>query len=135
MISIYCIEDCDGLKYIGSTKLTLKKRYILHKSQSTSDNCKKCSSSILDYKTANIYLLESCEEAQRSDREDYWIKNTDCVNIKSGKRDIEKKRRYRDNYECSESQKERHRKTSLDRYYRIQSWGDIYYLDYSIFLT
>jgi len=74
MIKIYCIEDCDGLKYIGSTKRTLNQRLSHHRC------CKDCRSRELYLNNCKIYTLEECDEEQRKEREQYWIDHTECVN-------------------------------------------------------
>ena len=80
MINIYCIEDCNGLKYIGSTKTKLNQRLNRHKYDKKT-NHKPCSSKKLDLNNCNIYTLEQCEESKRKERERYWINKIDCVNI------------------------------------------------------
>ncbi len=79
MVTIYCIEDINDLKYVGSTKHTLKGRLIQH---ITSKRMKrKCSSIKLDLDNCKIYSLETCNECDRYDRERYWINKIECVNI------------------------------------------------------
>ena len=39
------------------------------------------SSSKLNLHNCIIYELEKCEESNKKEREQYWIKNIDCVNI------------------------------------------------------
>ena len=77
MVSIYCIEDCDGLKYVGSTKNKLNERLSQHK---TDKKRKNVSSSKLDLDNCKIYLLETCNESNRLERERYWINQSDTVN-------------------------------------------------------
>ena len=78
MYTIYCIEDINDLKYVGSTKQTLKRRLSKH----ISDKRKKrlYSSSKLDLDNCKIYSLESCNESNRKERESYWINEFDTVN-------------------------------------------------------
>ena len=79
MIKIYCIEDVNGNKYIGSTKNPLHQRLSEHKYH------KKCnhgySSKLLDLDNSTIELLETCNECDAKYREQYWKDNTICVNI------------------------------------------------------
>jgi hypothetical protein len=75
MVTIYCIEDLNGLKYIGSTKQTLHQRLYNHRC-----HC-NCSSRLLDLDNCKIYSLEECTEENRNVREQYWIDNTECVNM------------------------------------------------------
>ena len=75
MVSIYCIEDINDLKYIGSTIMDLGKRLYSHKAN------KDCSSRKLNLYNCIIYELEDCEKSVRKEREQYWINKTDCVNL------------------------------------------------------
>lgn len=75
MVIIYCIEDINDLKYVGSTKMKLSDRFQAHKSK------KDCSSTKLNLYNAIIYPLEECEEDLRKEKEQYWINKIDCVNI------------------------------------------------------
>ena len=78
MVSIYCIEDINDLKYVGSTKVTLNQRLYNHRSNKNRNNY--CSSSKLNLYNCIIYQLEKCEEKDRLERERYWINKIDCVN-------------------------------------------------------
>jgi hypothetical protein len=75
MVSIYCIEDCDGLKYVGSTKYTLNERLFYHKLDTNN-----CSSKQLNLDNCIITELEKCNEENRKERERYWITNIVCIN-------------------------------------------------------
>jgi|DEB0MinimDraft_10_1074344.scaffolds.fasta_scaffold78829_2 predicted GIY-YIG superfamily endonuclease len=79
MINIYCIEDINGLKYIGSTKETLRRRFKRHTYRK--NDIMKSSSNKLDLDNSRIYLLEECEENKRDEREQFYIRTIDCVNI------------------------------------------------------
>ena len=79
MVVIYCIEDINDLKYIGSTTQTLGRRLAHHKN--AAKNGKTCSSKQLNLYNCIIYELETCSQEQRKDRERYHINNTECVNI------------------------------------------------------
>ena len=109
---IYCIEDCNGLKYVGSTILTLKERFKVHKYDKKKNN--HCSSKKLDLDNCKIYQLEECDVSHKKQREKYWINITDCVNI------------IKFNYDSKEYDKKRTRdyKPYLKQYrdYRM-SWG------------
>ena len=76
MIKIYCIEDINDLKYVGSTCQELRARFSHHKSK------RNCSSSKLNLHNSIIYLLEECNEENRKERERYWINKLDTINIK-----------------------------------------------------
>ena len=78
MVTIYCIEDCNSLKYVGSTKLKLNKRLTNHKHDKKIQ--RYFSSSKLDLDNCIIYSLETCNKSERSERERYWINKIECVN-------------------------------------------------------
>jgi uncharacterized protein YfcZ (UPF0381/DUF406 family) len=78
MVSIYLIEDINDLKYIGSTKQKLTKRFNQHKTSKKIN--RPCSSKQLNLHNCIIYELEKCDDINRKEREQYWIDNTDCVN-------------------------------------------------------
>ena len=78
MVTIYCIEDINDLKYVGSTKQKLNKRLIKHRCDKNKNHY--YSSSKLDLDNCKIYSLETCNESQRKERESYWINHIDCVN-------------------------------------------------------
>tara|TARA_R110000796_G_scaffold248062_1_gene374282 strand:+ start:677 stop:988 length:312 start_codon:yes stop_codon:yes gene_type:complete len=93
MVVIYCIEDINDLKYVGSTSMLLRQRLALHKSN------KDCSSKKLNLYNAIIYELETCEKQNKKEREKYWIKELNSVNQnKLDKRDKEVVRDYMRNY-------------------------------------
>ena len=78
MVTIYCIEDINDLKYVGSTKQKLNQRLSKHKNGKKRNNY--CSSSKLNLDNCKIYSLESCNESNRKERERYYINNINCVN-------------------------------------------------------
>ena len=63
MVKIYCIEDCDGLKYVGSTIQKLNERLYHHRSHN------QCTSRELNLYDCKIYLLEECDDNFRKVRE------------------------------------------------------------------
>ena len=78
MVKIYCIEDINDLKYVGSTSQKLYKRFSKHRCDHyIKQNCSSC---LLNLEYAIIYELEDCEEDVRKEREKYWINNLDTVN-------------------------------------------------------
>ena len=77
MVSIYCIEDINGLKYVGSTIQKLKRRLQKHNTKKNGTSSKK-----LNLNNCIIYELERCKDKDRIEREKYWINNIDCVNEK-----------------------------------------------------
>ena len=123
MIKIYCVEDINDLKYVGSTnKKYLCKRLANHRWSKKMG--KSCSSSKLNLSYCIIYSLEECSEDQRKERERYWINKIDCVNdLKLNGRDMEKRKKsmkeYREknrekyNKYMKEYQKEYYKKKKL----------------------
>lgn len=111
-VKIYCIVDINDSKYVGSTKLKLSYRLSNHKSQ------KDCSSKLLDLDNCEIILLEECDESVRKEREQYWIENTDCVNIRNPVSDIKE-------YKKVYHQKNKEQRNEYNRklYHYKNSWG------------
>jgi len=126
---IYCIEDCNGLKYVGSTKQTLNKRFSNHKCDKK--RCEKtyCSSYRLDLDNCEIKLLETCDISHRKKREKYWINNTDCVNTR--KLNFDRKEYFKKNkdkyseYKKEYNLKNKDIKKEYDKIYHQyrKSWG------------
>ena len=79
MIKIYLIEDKNKLKYVGSTKQDDIRRRLWEHRSDKKRIC--CSSGKLDLDNATISILEECEEKERKQKESYWIKKIDCVNV------------------------------------------------------
>jgi hypothetical protein len=103
MVTIYCIEDCNSLKYIGSTKNKITNRLTDHKRDKR--NKVYVTSSQLDLDNSKIYSLETCNESNRKARESYWINKIECVNQVKLNYDHNKARKiyYRNNKErCKE---------------------------------
>ena len=116
MVKIYCITDCNGLNYVGSTKQTLQQRLNQHKYDKKRYNVSSCE---LDLDNCSIKVLEECHEDDRIVREQYWIDNTDCINsIRAIGVD---KNIYHKRY------KDRHREKLIDKrkykYWYIKTWG------------
>jgi len=116
MVCIYCIEDINDLKYVGSTKQPLNSRLSQH--QCDLRRATK-SSSKLNLYNCIIYELESCPENERKERERYWINKIDCVNEKKlNGTDIERKRKRMKEYCKRPEVREQMRKNNLNYYYR-----------------
>ena len=78
MTTIYCIEDINDLKYVGSTINKLNVRLAKHRYDKKTNRYK--SSSKLNLENCIIYPLETCSESDRFEREKYWINKIECVN-------------------------------------------------------
>ena len=120
MIKIYCIEDINDLKYVGSTGQKLVDRLSQHRY-----TCRpsKCSSRELNLYNCIIYTLEECVEDQRKERERYWINKLECVNLhKLNGIDIEKankrKREYAKEYRKNNREEVNRKKKEYMRVFR-----------------
>jgi hypothetical protein len=70
-----------GLRYIGQTTQSLKKRLKGHK-QSYREGLNLSSKYVLEYGNFEIYQLEKVADKQLlKERELYYIQHTDCINI------------------------------------------------------
>ena len=78
MVSIYCIEDINDLKYIGSTSQNINTRFSQHKYHKKIGH--HCSSNKLNLDNAIVYELEKCSEEDRYERERHWASKMECVN-------------------------------------------------------
>tara|TARA_R110000765_G_scaffold48434_1_gene99052 strand:+ start:1736 stop:2050 length:315 start_codon:yes stop_codon:yes gene_type:complete len=96
MTTIYCIEDINDLKYVGSTKQKLSSRLSQHKYRQRVDG--HYSSKYLNLYNSIIYPLEICDDYDIKSKEAYWIKSLSAVNI------------YKLDYNESEHKKEYYRK-------------------------
>ena len=126
VVNIYCIEDCYGEKYIGSTRQTLRKRHSEHKSDKEGRK-KNCSSSRLDLTNSEIWLLEKCSEDQRKEKEQYYIDNIECVNKINVNKNICKmnlKKYMKEHYKKNKEQRLKKQKEYDEKKYNYQiSWG------------
>jgi hypothetical protein len=85
-VKIYLIEDINDLRYVGSTKKKINRRLSEHKyDKKLNKYC--CSSSKLNLDNCIITELETCNEANRKQREQYWMDKIDCVNCYKSFRD------------------------------------------------
>jgi hypothetical protein len=106
-VKIYKLT-CDDpeLIYYGSTKQTLKQRFYRH-----NNNDFTCSSRILfDIGNVKIHLLEECNVAERYIRENYYITNFQCVNI-------------RDALKGTTKDAERHRKWVIENREKVNQYS------------
>jgi len=115
-VKIYCIEDINDIKYIGSTTQSLNQRLNNHILKKRNDN--PITSKKLNLYNCIIYELEICDECDRNEREKYWIQNTVCVNkhIPGGQSEEElreKKKIYAD--------KNKEKKRLYDIQYRLKN--------------
>jgi len=79
MVNIYCITDCNGLKYVGSTRQNIRHRLSNH-TYHKKKNIRYCSSHKLDLDNCEIEVLETCNPEIRYEREKHYINTIDCVN-------------------------------------------------------
>jgi hypothetical protein len=122
MVKIYCIEDINGLKYVGSTIQPLNVRLNHHKCHNA------CMSRELNLDDCKIYTLEECQEEQRKEREQYWINHTECVNKFKAFRDKKEyeKEYYKENKDyLNQRKKEYYNETKyqLNHYHYKKTWG------------
>jgi hypothetical protein len=80
MTKIYCIEDINDLKYVGSTTRTIERRLIEHRQDKRNKPDKNISSYKLNLEYCIVYLLEECPKENKDEREQHWIDKLDCVN-------------------------------------------------------
>ena len=118
MVLIYCIEDINGLKYVGSTKRNMYIRFREHYSQKKM-NTAHCTSKKLDLLNCEIYELEWCEDSNRKERESYWINKLDCVN------------EIKYNYDEKEYNKQYSKKYQLEHRQEIKEYNINYYKNFS----
>ncbi len=116
-----------GLKYYGSTTLSLSMRLSIHKYMMSKTKKNLSSFEVLKNNDYKIELVEEfpCEtKDELFEREKHYIKNNDCVNKRIPFRKV--KEYYNDNKnEISQQKKEYYlknrdkiKKQSLERYYR-----------------
>ncbi len=118
MVSIYLIEDCDGLKYVGSTNQTLNIRLSGHRYDKKKDH--PCSSKQLNLDDCSITELEKCNEENRIEREKYWINKIDCVNVCKYKYNFDRKeyqKQYNKEYHKQHYEKNKDKKKEYDKQY------------------
>lgn len=96
MYKIYRLVSEKGV-YIGSTKQELDQRLKQHYQFNNVD--RPCSSKNIMTNNTKIELIETCEEADRYEREAFWIKNTENVNINIPEKTFNYKEWYLDNKE------------------------------------
>ena len=133
MTHIYKIVDKDtGETYVGSTSQKIHRRMKTHL-----QTYSRCSSrSIIEKNNYDVIIIEDCDENDRNEREQYWIDNTDCVNIKNPI--FDRKAYKRKWYEEHIEEKKKYDKIRRNWKY---SWGEtkrdfcnLTYTDYSLFL-
>ena len=79
---IYCIEDINDLKYVGSTKDTLSTRLSKHRTDKRLG--RNTSSKLLNLDYCIIYELEKITNENKYEREVYWMNKLESVNNRRG---------------------------------------------------
>tara|TARA_R110000803_G_scaffold71150_3_gene134271 strand:- start:1936 stop:2340 length:405 start_codon:yes stop_codon:yes gene_type:complete len=82
MLLIYCIEDINDLRYVGSTKQTFSRRLRQHRLDKTLG--RNVSSAKLNLENCIMYELEEVNIENKYERETYWMSKMDTVNTKRG---------------------------------------------------
>lgn len=118
MKTIYCIEDINDLKYVGSTHSTLANRLSKHKTDKRLN--RNTTSNKLHLEHSIIYELETCEDDISWERETHWMKKLNSVNQRRGQTSIKKD--YRKVY--YQRNREKIIQQSLHRYYSKVRPGD-----------
>ena len=111
MTTIYCIEDINDLKYVGSTINKLNVRLAKHRYDKKTNRYK--SSSKLNLENCIIYPLETCSESDRFEREKYWINKIECVN--QIKFNFDQKEWNKNNREKINETQRKYRKNNLEK--------------------
>ena len=116
MTRIYKIVDnTNGNIYVGSTDQKLHRRMVGHKSP-----CNKCSSKqIIDDNDYEVILIEECESSIRNEREQYWMDNLICINIKNV---VWNEKEYKKEY-CKTHRQEKKDYDKIRRGWAM-SWGE-----------
>ena len=119
MVKIYCIEDINDLKYVGSTNdKYIARRLANHRYDKRRGRL--LTSRHLNLEYCIIYILEECEESERIEREKYWINKIDCVNEIKYLYEPESvsRKRYRENNKekIREQQRKAYQKRKLKQY-------------------
>jgi len=108
------IEDCDGLKYVGSTTRPLNERLSGHKSHKKTG--KNISSSKLNLDNCIITQLEQCNLEHKKERERFWINGLDCVNQLKLNFDKEYNKEYhKEWYEKNKEKKKEYREKNKEK--------------------
>ncbi len=122
MIKIYKIIDhTNNDIYIGSTKRELRFRLYGHKWDAKNRIQPTASCSIINNNQYTIELIEECLVNNRYEREQYWIDNTDCVNVKNCK--SKKTQKQLDSESWYRHHNKNLQKQRNKRLYQ-KSWGD-----------
>jgi len=131
MEKIYLIEDINGLKYVGRTKLTLNMRLNKHKSNKKRGDC---SSKKLELDNCTITCLDIADSKKEAhELEKFYINSIECVNhYKYNFDQKENKKEYREKNKdkIKEYDKKRYPirriKANLDKiklFHYQKSWG------------
>tara|TARA_R110002096_G_scaffold358101_2_gene551287 strand:+ start:516 stop:965 length:450 start_codon:yes stop_codon:yes gene_type:complete len=110
---IYCIEDINDLKYVGSTKQTIRQRFGQHKKEQS-----RCSSKKLNLYNCIIYELERVDDDSLAfERECYWMEKLDSVNHVRGVSKTEDYKEYQKEYQNEYYEKNKEKKKQYQKEY------------------
>ena len=112
-MKIYCIEDINDLRYVGSTSKTLQYRLSKHKTDKRLG--RNTTSNQLHLEHSIIYELETCDDDISWERETYWMNKLNSVNKRRGMTTKQKKE-YANNY--YKQNREHLIQQSLKRYFK-----------------
>ena len=108
---IYCIEDINDLKYVGSTKQTIRQRFGQHKKEQS-----RCSSKKLNLYNCIIYELERVDDDSLAfERECYWMEKLDSVNHVRGVSKTEDYKEYKNEYYEKNKEKKKEYQKEYDK--------------------
>ena len=116
------IDNTNNEIYIGSTIRSLKRRLREHLDQKD-DDCNRITKRIINNNNYDIQLIENypCQnKIELIKREQFWIDNTDCINIK--KAFVAENKKDYDKIRYQENKDEIKEKTNKLYYYQ-SSWG------------
>jgi len=133
MYKIYQIINIDGLRYVGSTKNKLQRRYKQHITSNANPKQRVCSSEIVLSKPNTILLIENTTEERVLERERYWIERlNNVVNKVKPVITEEENKKYRKNWRQDRIEYQKTWGEPIDKLYR-DTPNNILLIDTKIF--